>query len=367
MLPFTSSRKFTQLTENVSEETQLKAVTPFKEVTPPEKAPAAASAADNTDVFVRLMIFSISDIDTVMGTFGAEFYLTATWLSRRERASFADLSQTELADALVQDFDPRLIFMNSGGPVDRTDERWELDSWRTGNNGEPVVSYRCRCVGTFREPLELSQFPFDTQPLNLVLSSHSTAVTLHEDPGMSRLRTEFMSSPEFELRSIDFFRTRSEGTLIRYPLLYIAVIARRRPGYYVWNTFVPTLLLTLMAASIFTVPASDAAGRLGLILTLVLTSVAFKFVVSQSLPKIPYNTSLDWYVLGSFVILALIVVEVSVVALVDEIDATIAPTVERWLLAALAVLVFVGHAALGLLIWWWGRCTYGAGPSRRIS
>ena len=316
-------------------------------------------------MYVRLSIFSISDIDTVTGTFAADFFLTASWLSHKEPTAFEGLSKDELADTIAQEFDPRLIFMNAGGPVNRTDERWALEDWRTGHNDEPVVYYMCRCVGTFREPLELGHFPFDTQPLNLVLSSHSKDVSLHEDVGMSRLRTEFMSSPEFELQTAKFLAARTQRG---YPLLYMAVIARRRPGYYVWNVFFPTLLLTLMAAAIFSVPASDAAGRLGLILTLVLTSVAFKFVVAQSLPKIPYNTCLDWYVLGSFVVLAFIVVEVSVVALVDEIDATIAPTVERWLLTALVALVVIGHVVLGGLVWRWKQESYQAvpGPTRYI-
>jgi hypothetical protein len=49
-------------------------------------------------------------------------------------------------------------------------------------------------------------------------------------------------------------------------------------------------------------------------LTLVLTAVAFKFVVSQNLPNISYLTLLDKYVLTSFVMLFIVVVENAVVA-----------------------------------------------------
>ena len=44
-------------------------------------------------------------------------------------------------------------------------------------------------------------------------------------------------------------------------------------------------------------------------MTLVLTAVAFKFVVAQFLPNIPYNTCRDYYILIAFLIQTLIVLE----------------------------------------------------------
>ena len=107
-----------------------------------------------------------------------------------------------------------------------------------------------------------------------------------------------MVMPEFDLSPVEMYATQTGQSVEerRYPLLYMALIATRKPGYYLWNVFLPTLLLSLMALSVFVVSSGDTSDRLGVILTLVLTSVAFKFVVAQSLPKIPYNTVLDWCV-----------------------------------------------------------------------
>ena len=52
--------------------------------------------------------------------------------------------------------------------------------------------------------------------------------------------------------------------------------------------------------------------------TLLLTSVAFKFLVSDSLPKVPYATLLDRYLNTGFLFLASIMFENSVVANIDE-------------------------------------------------
>jgi hypothetical protein len=42
---------------------------------------------------------------------------------------------------------------------------------------------------------------------------------------------------------------------------------------------------------------------------MVLTAVAFKFTVSENIPKISYNTRLDTYVLFCFIFLAIVAVE----------------------------------------------------------
>lgn len=40
-------------------------------------------------------------------------------------------------------------------------------------------------------------------------------------------------------------------------------------------------------------------SRVGNILTLILTAVAFKFILASILPKVPYNTLIDYYILYS--------------------------------------------------------------------
>jgi hypothetical protein len=72
----------------------------------------------------------------------------------------------------------------------------------------------------------------------------------------------------------------------------------------------------MMCFASFFFESTDIGGRLSVTYTLVLTSVAFKFVVSGSLPQIPYQTWLDIYVLTSFVILFLIALENVLVAVI---------------------------------------------------
>ncbi len=44
----------------------------------------------------------------------------------------------------------------------------------------------------------------------------------------------------------------------------------------------------------FAIPIEDVADRLSVIITLLLTSTAFKYVITEKLPRIDYPTQLDY-------------------------------------------------------------------------
>ena len=72
--------------------------------------------------------------------------------------------------------------------------------------------------------------------------------------------------------------------------------------------FFPFKVLT--GASTCGVPLVELADRQGISLTLMLTAVAFKFVMSSYVPPTSYLTYMDKYMLLAFVYLTLTVVEV---------------------------------------------------------
>ncbi|CAK9008561.1 unnamed protein product [Durusdinium trenchii] len=92
----------------------------------------------------------------------------------------------------------------------------------------------------------------------------------------------------------------------RYPLLHMYFVGERRAAYYIWNIALPNFLLSMLVFTSFAIPKEDLADRLSVTLTLVLTSVAFKYMVAQELPRISYLTLLDTYILVSFAFLALV-------------------------------------------------------------
>lgn len=56
------------------------------------------------------------------------------------------------------------------------------------------------------------------------------------------------------------------------------------------------LFISSLALLSFVMEVSDLGSRVSTCLTVVLTVVAFKFIVTSSLPKVPYNTAIDYYI-----------------------------------------------------------------------
>uniref|UniRef100_A0A5K3EH21 Neur_chan_LBD domain-containing protein n=1 Tax=Mesocestoides corti TaxID=53468 RepID=A0A5K3EH21_MESCO len=78
-------------------------------------------------------------------------------------------------------------------------------------------------------------------------------------------------------------------------------------------------LICSLSLVTFSVDKSQPQSRLQLAFTLVLTLVAFKFVVNQCLPKISYLTYLDKYVISSLFFLTIICIWHGGVALIENL------------------------------------------------
>jgi len=282
-----------------------------------------------TKAFIRMNMFQIGEVDTVACTFGAHFYLTATWCDPKltiEQLNSCDDNKQAQSKMIQNSFDPKIMFINTAG-VPQIEQlaspKFHWEKSKRGQNDAPVFSCRYGVTSNFREQFELQNFPLDAQPLNIVISSdnYNDVINLYGWDDESLVRKEFMVLNEYEMSDIKFCRARTVRKhghrLCGYPLLYTGVIMERNYGYYVWHMFLPIFLITLMSVTTFVVPLHLVAERCGVILTLLLTSVAFKFVVGQGLPKISYNTFLDTYVLASFIVLTFIALGVAFVGYLD--------------------------------------------------
>jgi len=80
-------------------------------------------------------------------------------------------------------------------------------------------------------------------------------------------------------------------------------------GYYFWNVYLVLFLLVSMAGSTFAFSSDNLGDRMNVVITMVLTVVAFKFSISQTIPRINYATYLDRYFLACMTFLSAAVLE----------------------------------------------------------
>ena len=84
-----------------------------------------------------------------------------------------------------------------------------------------------------------------------------------------------------------------EHCLDEQPPFKLRFRVERLPGFYVGSIIVPMVLIIVCCYASLVVPKGDVADRLSVSITLMLATVAFKFVTSTILPPISYLT---WYV-----------------------------------------------------------------------
>merc|ERR1719310_1783428 len=73
-------------------------------------------------------------------------------------------------------------------------------------------------------------------------------------------------------------------------------------------------IIATLSLGVFVVPIEKYPERMSIILVLMLTSVAFKFVVGEDLPKTPYFTTLDLYMAFCFLFMTVVTLENTLVA-----------------------------------------------------
>lgn len=209
-------------------------------------------------------------------------------MSENEISTFKeryDLPEISLFNAIeTDDSDPESIRVYGG------DEGNTALLWNKG--------YKFKCMESF----ELQDFPFDHQDLQLnfrqnnsktwdlfdltvnIVQFHKNSLTLSEwtvcEPQIKR------GSPSHK-----------ETT--------VSLKIKRHYLFYIQNIILTQTSLSLLGLLTFAMDLTDIGTRVGTILQLILTAVAFKFILAQSLPKVPYNTIIDWYMMSSFVTLAI--------------------------------------------------------------
>jgi len=164
-------------------------------------------------------------------------------------------------------------------------------------------------------PLALHRFPFDRQSLKICVANYwdnkDLKWTVMKPAAFSLLGN---LTDMWEMRTPQFGFVESDG--IAAPVMIIHL--ERKSSYYMYNVVLPLFFIVSIMLASFTLPITDLADRLSIVLTLLLTSVAFNYIVSAWLPKKSYLTLLHKYVLLGFFLLFLTATENTIIFLLDS-------------------------------------------------
>jgi len=257
---------------------------------------------------------------------------------------------------------PSLTFQNALSLEDQTDYGDNLViNWKTVDDElVPFVQKKARQLAVFSQKMPLGLFPFDTQKLTILYycTRPLSEVRIVPDDAPSVMDAkrahvqEWKISPEIDIQSGESDPSASSKNTSRSEFL-LNIHVERKVGSYVWNIFF--ILNFLVAASwiSFLIPADQVSDRMSVILTLLLTAVAYKLAISQSVPKISYLSLLDYYVIGCFTIFYLALLESGVLALLlinNAISQRTGRIVDIVTVVILGILMFVSQVAIYFVV-----------------
>lgn len=266
-----------------------------------------------TTVDAAIWLTDIDSIDSSAQNFVANVYLMLQWK------------------------DPRLIHSGSGPKVFDVNHIWTPGMQIANEIGivrrtfpevvsvgpDGTVIYRQRFVGPFSQPLDLDDFPFDTQTFRLNFVSAASGLNDIEfvrnkkwiDAGLPKAGgiAKDISLPDWKIESFD--------TL---PLPYAVApgievagyafdfTARRDVRHYIWKVLLPLLFIVMMSWGVFWIDPSQAGTQIAVATTSMLTLIAYRFAIDSQVPRVPYMTKLDQFMVVGTILVFMCLVQVIV-------------------------------------------------------
>jgi hypothetical protein len=287
-------------------------------------------------VEMTVIILDVDDIDGAEQNFTANVYYKASWYDPNIAERFDEkdvLPATEV-------WTPNLQVVNQQKIWPTLPEVVEVYP-------DGKVIYRQRVWGQFSMPFNLKNFPFDTQDftvqfISIGLREEGEIKFIQSDESLSGLADVF-SQADWEILKWEakgqkysaMENTERDG-------FFLTFWAKRKTGYYIGKVIIPLVLIVMMSWAVFWIDPKDAGTQVGVAVTSMLTLIAYRFATDALLPKVSYFTRLDYFILGSTILVFSGLIEVLItnaLAKKDRLD--LARLVDK-LARIIMPLIFIG-------------------------
>ena len=258
-------------------------------------APAQEPTGTPREVKIALVMTDLTEVDGAAQSFLADVFMVATW-NDPDLAGAEGNRTLDLEDV----WHPTLLIIN---------RRSVTESLPTEVLVQPDggVVYLQRYTGQFSAPMNLREFPRDRQEFFVQLVAPSLGgaeVTLVPDESIVARRAAELSISDWKVGdaelTIDDYQV-APGTPV-HPGVKLSLPATRRVTYYVIQVFIPLVAIVMMAYAVFWISPTVVPTRVGVVVTTMLTLIAYRFMLANHVPRLPYLTRLDWFMLGATVL-----------------------------------------------------------------
>jgi hypothetical protein len=255
------------------------------------------AAAGPTDVALGVLLIDLLAIDEVDQRFDADLRIEYRW--RDPRLAPGSLG-CESAGARIP---PEWVWHPDTLLLNAIDAEESLDpAVAIGRDGDLRLVQRF--TGSFSSRMQLEDFPLEIQPLAVVLGTRLLGpeqVRVRTDPelggllGATTVAGWSLGPPSTAVDTVSIADLTVHRVRYEFP-------AQRRPGFFAYKVVLPLALIVAMSWSVFWLDPRYVDAQLGVASATILTLIAFQLGLSELLPRIPYLTRMDHFVLGSTVL-----------------------------------------------------------------
>jgi hypothetical protein len=260
---------------------------------------AAHQEVQPREVRIGLYLADLVEISGADQSFSADVFLLASW----DDPDLADASAGMRTLSLDEIWRPQFVILNQRGVSPSMPEEVLVTP-------EGSVSYLQRFNGRFSAPMDLREFPRDRQVFGVwVVTPRRTGpqFELVPDPSVAPFRNAEFSISDWTVEDLTLeqasFRATPSGP--ENSGVKLSVQAKRRVSYYMIQVLIPLVAIVMMAWAVFWIAPTVVPTRVGVVVTTMLTLIAYRFMLANHVPRLSYLTRLDWFMLGATVLLVL--------------------------------------------------------------
>jgi len=249
-----------------------------------------------TPVELSVFLLDLDGIDSANQSFQANVYFEATWKDPRlAEASRGD----DVTRRLEEIWHPRLQILNQQRIWSSMPDVAEIAP-------DGTVTQRARVWGDFSQPLDLREFPFDSQRIEIpVVAAGYTSDEVTLSPGPQSGIGETFSIADWIIS--DWQMTTEvvipgvEGA--QDTGVAMVLEAERLRGYYWIKVIAPLILIVAMSWAVNWIDPKDIGTKISITITAMLTLIAYRFAIGAALPQISYLTRMDFFILFSTILI----------------------------------------------------------------
>lgn len=270
-------------------------------------------------VFVSVRLTSVRNVITSEQTFEARFIVEQQWqLGENDMEEVRKVSGR--THRITPSWQPPKLYYSKIQQIKKEVQGPFKFAWL---DNMPTFTLQTDVHAIFCEPFELQSFPFDCQDLcmNIEWQASEKIQLIWPTPSAQFIH---ISTSDFVLTEWKFhppiceflkipFETLNEDLVpeINFkPKLRLRLKMERIWRPYLFEVYLVMALISFCALFSFSFSLEDAGDRVSQATTMLLTTVAFQYVINSMIPKLNYLTLLNKYILTCNIFVAVVVAQV---------------------------------------------------------